>query len=229
VPTKKYFLVDRFVSRSYAGLVASSLVISRPPKAIYAEQSSMGMVAQPTFADDKAAVEAIVQSPSEHFITKANDGIPAREEAQTLLDSAAEKKLVRKLDIRVILPIGVIFFWAFIDRVNLGYAKLQGLEQDLGMTGNDFNVALLVQIAPYIFFEIPSNLILKHVRPSYWLGGLSLCWGFMTLGQGLVKTYSGLIALRIFLGLFEAGLVPGKADCACGCIRRAKYEQVLSV
>jgi hypothetical protein len=51
----------------------------------------------------------------------------------------------------------------------------------------------------------------------------------MTLGQGLVKTYSGLIALRAFLGLFEAGLVPGKADCACGCIRRAKHEQVLSI
>jgi hypothetical protein len=189
----------------------------------------MSMEAQPVFADDKAAVEATVHSPSEHLTTKTNDGIPTREEAQTLLDSVAEKKLVRKLDIRVILPIGAIFFWAFIDRVNLGYAKLQGLEKDLGMTGNDFNVALLVQIAPYIFFEIPSNLILKHVRPSYWLGGLSLCWGFMTLGQGLVKTYSGFIALRVFLGLFEAGLVPGMADCACGRIRRAKHEQVLSI
>ena len=132
-----------------------------------------------------------------------------REEARSLVDPKGEKALVRRLDIRVLLPIAVIFFWAFVDRVNIGYARLQGLEKDLKMVGNDFNVALLIQIAPYVFFEVPSNLVLKRVRPSYWLGGMSLCWGFMTLGQGLVKTYAGLLVLRFFLGLFEAGLVPG--------------------
>jgi hypothetical protein len=161
-----------------------------------------------TLADEKGNVLEDIRHPVNEII-KTDDGTMTREEAQSLINPAAEKKLVRKLDIRVLLPIGVIFFWAFIDRVNLGYARLQGLEKDLGMVGNDFNVALLVQIAPYIFFEIPSNLILKQIRPSYWLGGMSLCWGFMTFGQGLVKTYHGLIALRVFLGLFESGLVPG--------------------
>lgn len=177
----------------------------------------MSAEASPTLADENANVAAI-HDPAEEII-KTDHGvlILTRQEAQSLLDPVAEKKLVRKLDIHVLLPIGVIFFWAFIDRVNLGYARLQGLENDLGMVGNDFNVALLVQIAPYIFFEIPSNLILKHVRPSYWLGGMSLCWGFMTLGQGLVKTYHGLIALRVFLGLFESGLVPGTSGRGSGC------------
>jgi hypothetical protein len=161
-----------------------------------------------TLADEKGNVLEDIRHPVNEII-KTDDDTMTREEAQSLVNPAAEKKLVRKLDIRVLLPIGVIFFWAFIDRVNLGYARLQGLEKDLGMVGNDFNVALLVQIAPYIFFEIPSNLILKQIRPSYWLGGMSLCWGFMTFGQGLVKTYHGLIALRVFLGLFESGLVPG--------------------
>ena len=146
---------------------------------------------------------------SNHVSTEDGGRFMTREEARSLVDPNVERALVRKLDIRVLLPIAVIFFWAFVDRVNIGYARLQHLEKDLGMVGNDFNVALLVQIAPYIFFEVPSNLILKHVRPSYWLGGMSLCWGFMTLGQGLVKTYSGLIVLRFFLGAFEAGLVPG--------------------
>lgn len=146
---------------------------------------------------------------SDQLPIATDDGIMTKEEARRLVDHKREKALVRKLDLRVLLPIAIIFFWAFVDRANIGYARLQGLEKDLRMVGNDFNVALLVQIAPYIFFEVPSNLLLKHVRPSYWLGGMSLCWGLMTLGQGLVKTYHGLIALRFFLGLFEAGLVPG--------------------
>jgi hypothetical protein len=171
----------------------------------------MSVELPPVLTDTKVDIVTSIDSPSHGLPIKTDEGILTREEAESLLDPAAEKRLVRKLDIRVILPIGVVFFWAFVDRVNLGYARLQGIEEDLHMVGNDFNVALLVQIAPYIFFEIPSNLILKHVRPSFWLGGLSLCWGFITLGQGLVKTYHGLIVLRIFLGLFEAGLVPGMA------------------
>ena len=163
--------------------------------------------------DEKTQVVTEISSPhSDRFEIKTDDGPLTKEEARAIVNPADEKRLVRKIDFRVLLPIGVIFFWAFVDRVNIGYARLQGLEKDLGMVGNDFNVALLVQIAPFIFFEIPSNLMLKRVRPSYWLGGLSLCWGFMTLGQGLVKTYPGLIVLRVFLGTFEAGLVPGKAS-----------------
>lgn len=130
----------------------------------------MSVETPPVLADDKVEVLATVYDHSEQAI-KTDHGVLTREEAQSLINPAAEKMLVRKLDIRVLLPIAVIFFWAFVDRVNLGYARLQGLEKNLGMTGNDFNVALLVQIAPYILFEILSNLILKHVRPSYWLGG----------------------------------------------------------
>lgn len=161
--------------------------------------------------ESKTNIVTAVHYPSyEGIPIKTDDGVMTREEAKSLLDPIAEKKLVRKLDIHVILPIGVIFFWAFVDRINIGYARLQGLEKDLNMVGkNDYNIALLAQIAPFIVFEIPSNLILKHVRPSFWLGGMSIGWGFMTLGQGLVTTFSGLIVLRVFLGVFEAGLVPG--------------------
>lgn len=170
----------------------------------------MSVEAPIALSPEKGRVITEIDSPdAEQYPIETDDGIMTRQEAQLLVDPKAERALVRKLDIRVLLPIAVIFFWAFVDRVNIGYARLQGLEKDLKMVGNDFNVALLVQIAPYIFFEVPSNLVLKRVRPSYWLGGMSLCWGFMTFGQGLVKTYSGLIVLRFFLGLFEAGLVPG--------------------
>ena len=143
-------------------------------------------------------------------------------------NSITDRKLVRKLDIHILTPLILIFFFSFIDRVNIGFARLQGLEKDLHMKGNDFNVALVVFFAPFVVFEVPSNLILRKMRPSIWLGSLSLLWGMFayvwivmlvigsdlgigvsTIAQGVVKTYHGLVAMRFLLGLFEAGLVPG--------------------
>ena len=59
----------------------------------------------------------------------------------------------------------------------LGNAKIQGLEADLDMHGNDYNVALLVFFVPYILFEIPANLILKKMAPSTFLSLIMILWG----------------------------------------------------
>ncbi|QGA12527.1 hypothetical protein EYB26_000171 [Talaromyces marneffei] len=159
----------------------------------------------------QATVVTRSDSSSNGIPIKTDEGILTREEAEGLVNPAAEKKLIRKLDAHVILPVGMVFFWAFVDRVNLGYARLQGIEKDLHMVGNDFNVALLVQIAPYIFFEIPSNLTLKRVRPSLWLGDLSLCWGFITLGQGAVYLtsmyYTRYELQKRMVGLYMANCI----------------------
>lgn len=77
------------------------------------------------------------------------------------------------------------------------------------MTGNDYNVALLVFFVPYILFEIPSNIILKKVAPSTWLSLIMVLWGIATMGQGLINNFGGLVAMRVLVGLFEAGLFPG--------------------
>jgi MFS family permease len=62
---------------------------------------------------------------------------------------------------------------------------------------------------PYIIFEIPSNLIIKRIHPSIYLGSIMILWGIATVGQGLVNTFEGLVAMRVLIGLFEAGLFPG--------------------
>lgn len=80
---------------------------------------------------------------------------------------------------------------------------------DLHMAGNDYNVALLVFFVPYILFEVPSNIVLKRLAPSTWLSLLMTLWGIATIGQGLVNTFGGLVAMRVLVGLFEAGLFPG--------------------
>lgn len=129
---------------------------------------------------------------------------------EIVIDPIAEKKLVRKCDLHVVPILNLIFCAAFLDRINIGNAKIQGMIADLHMTGaHDYNIALFIFFIPYVLFEMPSNLILKRVRPSVWLSGIMVLWGIATMGQGLVRTKGGLIAMRFLLGLFEAGLYPG--------------------
>lgn len=125
--------------------------------------------------------------------------------------SSAERKLVWKCDLHVVPILFVLFLLAFLDRANIGNARIQGLEKDLSMdpTGNKYNIALLVFFVPYILFEVPSNLIIKHVAPSTWLSAIIVLWGTATVGQGLVNNFGGLVAMRLLVGLFEADLFPG--------------------
>ena len=114
-------------------------------------------------------------------ITEAKTSRSSQEDDHRLISPTTDRKLVRKLDIHILTPLVLIFFFSFIDRVNIGFARLQGLEKDLHMKGNDFNIALVVFFAPFVVFEVPSNLILRKVRPSIWLGSLSLLWGMFVL------------------------------------------------
>lgn len=83
-----------------------------------------------------------------------------------------EKRAVRKCDLRVIPPLMLMMMLAFLDRVNVGNASIQGLEKNLDMSGSDFNAALAIFFVPFILFEVPANLILKRVKPSRWLSFL---------------------------------------------------------
>jgi hypothetical protein len=93
------------------------------------------------------------------------------------IDRAAEKRLLWKLDLHVVPILTFLFLLAFLDRINIGNARLQGLEGDLGMEGHDYNIALFIFFIPYILFELPSNLFLKKLPPSSWLSGIIFFWG----------------------------------------------------
>jgi hypothetical protein len=123
-----------------------------------------------------------------------------------------ERALLWKIDYHLIPILFVLYMFAFLDRVNLGNAKIQGLTQDLKMNGSMYNIASEILFVPYILLEVPSNLIIKRVRPSYWLSGLMFFWGVTTVCQGVVSSYGGYIVCRVFLGVFEAGVFPGKID-----------------
>lgn len=72
-------------------------------------------------------------------------------------------------------------------------------------------VALFIFFVPYILCEVPSNLLLKNLRPSLYLSGIIAAWGVCTIGMGLTRSFGGLVACRFLLGIFEAGFFPGCA------------------
>lgn len=96
-----------------------------------------------------------------------------------------------------------------MDRTNIGNARLDNLEVDLHLKGLQYNDCLAILFPFYIAAEIPSNIMMKRFRPSIWLTFIMVMWSAAMICQGFVKNYSGLMATRVFLGVFEGGLFPG--------------------
>lgn len=97
---------------------------------------------------------------------------------------------------------------AYLDRSNIGNARIAGMYEDLDLHGMRYNTALTVFFVPYALFEVPSNIVLKLLRPSIWISILCFSWGLVMTLMGVVTTYHGLIAARFFLGVTEAGFFP---------------------
>ncbi|KAF9558966.1 MFS general substrate transporter [Agrocybe pediades] len=125
------------------------------------------------------------------------------------LTAEQERKLWRKVDLRLMPILSLMYLLSFMDRGNIGNAKLQGLVTQLHLKGNEYNIALTMYFIPYCLFECPANLVLKKFRPSRWLPGITVAWGVVMTLMGLVKTYPQLVGVRVCLGVAEAGLFPG--------------------
>lgn len=120
-----------------------------------------------------------------------------------------DKAMVRKIDRKVVPMLFLMFFAAFLDRVGIGNALTFSLPKDLNLQGNQINTVLTIFFVPYVVFEIPSNLVLKKVKPHNWLTFCIVSFGFVMLAQGWVQNYGGIITTRFLLGLFECGIFPG--------------------
>ncbi|KAF2676750.1 MFS general substrate transporter [Lentithecium fluviatile CBS 122367] len=120
-----------------------------------------------------------------------------------------DKRITRKLDIRLMPWLFGLWLLAFIDRSNIGNARIDGLAEDLKLDANKFNIALAVFYVPYICYDVPSNLVIKYFHAGYYLPSLLIAWGFVSMCTGFVKSYHGLLVARFFLGLAEGGLLGG--------------------
>ena len=77
------------------------------------------------------------------------------------------------------------------------------------MSAFQYTIALMVFLIAYALFEVPSNMMLKRMKPSIWIAFLMLCWGTLTMGLGGASSFASVTVIRFLLGVFEAGLFPG--------------------
>ncbi|KAL1729744.1 major facilitator superfamily domain-containing protein [Schizophyllum commune] len=124
-------------------------------------------------------------------------------------DNAERKRIVRKIDWHILPLVTLLYCLSFLDRGNIGNAKIAGMAANAHLVGLRYNFVAAVFFVPYALAEIPSNILLKFVRPSRWIPFITVVWGLIMTLMCLCKTYEDLIVARVFLGLAEAGLFPG--------------------
>lgn len=140
-----------------------------------------------------------------------------------------EKKLLRKMDFRIVPTLALLYLMSFLDRGNIGNANIEGLSEDLGLTSKQYSMCLTVFFFTYCAFEVPSNMVLKKLKPSIWLPTIMVAWGAVMIGMGFVQGYTGLLITRILLGATEAGLFPGVAYFLTQwyCSKELQFRQAL--
>lgn len=125
-------------------------------------------------------------------------------------DEIEEKKLIRKIDWRLLPILGALYSISFIDRGNIGVARVAGMGQDLQLQiGNRYTIILVLFFPTYFFLELPSNIILRKVGVANWLSFIAFCWGIIMIGQAFAKNWWTLAICRVLLGAMEAGFFPG--------------------
>ena len=97
---------------------------------------------------------------------------------------------------------------AYLDRVNVGFAKLQMLK-DLGMSDTAYGIGAGIFFIGYFLFEVPSNLILHRTGARVWIARIMITWGVLSAATMFVTSASMFYVVRFMLGLAEAGFFPG--------------------
>lgn len=125
------------------------------------------------------------------------------------VEGLSERALVRKLDIRLLPPLTLLYLLSFLDRSNVGNARIEGLVADLHITGNQYLTGLTLYFIGYVIFEVPCNIILKIWSPRLWFPTLTFVWGVVSTLMGVTQNRAGFFIVRFFLGVAESGLFPG--------------------
>ena len=128
----------------------------------------------------------------------------------TLSPSAAGdvEAVYAKIAKRIMPFLALLFVMAWLDRYNLGFAKLQ-MVKDLGFTEAVYGFGAGIVYFGYMLFEVPSNLLLEKIGARKTFARITILWGITSIATMFVKTAAWFYFLRFLLGSFEAGLLPG--------------------
>jgi MFS family permease len=121
---------------------------------------------------------------------------------------SVEERTYRKVDVRIVPFLFLCYILAYLDRVNVGFAKLQMLK-DLSLSDAAFATGAGIFFIGYFFFEVPSNVLLKKYGARMWIARIMISWGVISACMIFVKGQWSFYAMRFLLGLAEAGFFPG--------------------
>ncbi|KAK3116516.1 hypothetical protein LTR53_003060 [Teratosphaeriaceae sp. CCFEE 6253] len=138
------------------------------------------------------------------------------------IDPVAERKLRLKIDLMIVPTVSLLYLFCFIDRANIGNAKIAGFDKELGLKGYDYNVVLSTFYVSYILFEIPSNVLCKKLGPGWFIPATTLLFGICSFGTAFVHNRAQACGVRFLLGIFEAGMMPGIAYYLSRWYRRSE-------
>ncbi|KAI5286013.1 hypothetical protein KEM54_000127 [Ascosphaera aggregata] len=124
------------------------------------------------------------------------------------VEAEVEKRLLRKLDYRLPVVTGLLYLVAFLDRSNIGNAKIVGMQEALSLDSKSYNWLLNIFYISYVIFEFLA-FMWKVVPPHYWASGTVFLWGTASTCQAAVRNKQGMMALRFIMGAAEAGFGPG--------------------
>src|SRR5260370_14350618 len=125
-----------------------------------------------------------------------------------LMSAELERRVLRKITLRIVPFVMLLYFIAFIARVNIGFAALT-MNKDLGFSPPVFGFGAGIFFRGYFLFEVPSTLVLDRVGAGIWIARVMITWGLISGAMAFVQGPNSFYTLRFLLGAAEAGFFPG--------------------
>ncbi|HEX5348755.1 MAG TPA: MFS transporter [Pseudonocardiaceae bacterium] len=116
--------------------------------------------------------------------------------------------MIRKVTVRLVPFLGLLYLINYLDRVNLGFAALT-MNSDLGLSAAAYGLGAGLFFIGYFFFEVPSNIILHRVGARVWIARIMVTWGMVASATAFIQGEISFYVVRVLLGVAEAGFFPG--------------------
>ncbi|KAF4630025.1 hypothetical protein G7Y89_g8115 [Cudoniella acicularis] len=154
-------------------------------------------------------IEAKGSLKEQHVEEAANE--LENDERITAFTPQEQKAIIRRIDLRLVVTLGCMYCISLLDRTNLGAASVAGMQDELGMNAknNAYTVVSVVFFLTYTIFQAPAVVFIRTLGPRLFLALIVLFWGATMIGFGFVPSWQVMAALRVILGVFEAGFYPG--------------------
>ncbi|KAI9878358.1 MAG: hypothetical protein M1830_001139 [Pleopsidium flavum] len=174
-------------------------------------------MAAPMHLEEDPIFPEVTGEVSEKVLKHANDADEAMKafaghEGEVIqLDEATNKRLLRRIDMNLMPLLCVIYGLNYLDKTTLSYASVMGIKKDIKLVGDDYQWLGSMFYFGYLAWEYPTNRLLQRLPLAKYSSFCIIMWGLVLCCLAAVENYAGAIAVRFFLGVFEAAVTPGFA------------------